>query len=140
MYVKIQGIETDALIDTHSEIMRVSENFFKNNKNEFKNWKILPIVGTSVVGATGGKPIKLKHHLTNFSVKKGTLPLRWVSSPGPFDCGSNCLSSELRRFHKTFLTESIHANLATDISWTIYKFSFYHIKICQICTVNSIWS
>ena len=31
------------------------------------------------------------------------------------------LSSELRRFHKTFLTESIYANLATDISWTIHK-------------------
>ena len=24
--------------------------------------------------------------------------------------------------YKTFLTESIYANLATDISWTIYKF------------------
>ena len=31
-------------------------------------------------------------------MKKGTLPLRWVSSPGLFDCRSNALSSEQRRF------------------------------------------
>ena len=48
--------------------------------------------------------------LKKFSVKKGTLPLRWVSSPGPFDCRLNALSSELRRFHTTFFTESIYAN------------------------------
>ena len=58
----------------------------------------------------------IKLYLKKFSVKKGTLPLCWVSSPGPFDCWSNALSSELRRFHKTFLTESIYANLATDIT------------------------
>ena len=51
-----------------------------------------------------------------FSVIKGTLPLRWLSTPGPFDCRSNALSSELRRFHTTFLTESIYAYLATDTS------------------------
>ena len=59
---------------------------------------------------------ELENILTIFSVKKGTLPLRWVSSPGSFDCRSNALSSEQRRFRKTFLTESIYANLATDIS------------------------
>ena len=32
---------------------------------------------------------------------------------------TGCDTSELRRFHKTFLTESIYAYLATDISWTI---------------------
>ena len=53
IFVKIQGIKTDALIDTGSEITCISENFFKNNKNKLKNCKILPIVGTSVVGATG---------------------------------------------------------------------------------------
>ena len=42
-----------------------------------------------------------------FSVKKGMLPLCWVSSPEYFDCRSNALPSELRRFHKTFLTESV---------------------------------
>ena len=61
--VKIQGVKTEALIDTGSEITCISENFFENNKNKFKNCKILPIVGTSVVGATGVKPIKLKHQL-----------------------------------------------------------------------------
>ena len=30
-------------------------------------------------------------------MKKGTLPLRWVSIPGPLNCRSNALSSELRR-------------------------------------------
>ena len=37
--------------------------------------------------------------LKRFSVKKGTLPLRLVTSPGSFDCRLNALSSELRRFH-----------------------------------------
>ena len=60
---QIQGIKTDALIDTGREITCISENFFENNKNKFKNCKILPIIGTSVVGATGVKPIKLKHQL-----------------------------------------------------------------------------
>ena len=46
-----------------SEITCISENFFENNKNKLKNCKILPIVGTSVVGATGAKPIKLKHQI-----------------------------------------------------------------------------
>ena len=50
-------------------------------------------------------------------MKKGTLPLRWVLSPEPFDCRSNALSSEQRRFHKTFLTESIYANL--DSGWEV---------------------
>ena len=44
----------------------------------------------------------------NFSVKKGKLPLRWVSSPGPFDCRTNALSSELRSFHNFS-----HRNLLT---------------------------
>ena len=63
IYVKIQGVETEALIDTGSEIICISENFFKNNKSNFENFDILPIVGTSVVGATGVKPVKLKHQL-----------------------------------------------------------------------------
>ena len=63
IFIKIRGIKTDAFIDTGSEITCISENFFENNKNKFKNCKILPIVGTSVVGATGIKPIKLKHQI-----------------------------------------------------------------------------
>ena len=63
IYVKIQGIKTKALIDTGSEITCISEYFFEDNKRKFKNCKILPIVGTSVVGATGVKPVKLKHQL-----------------------------------------------------------------------------
>ena len=63
IFVKIQGVKTEALIDTGSEITCISENFFENNKNMLKNCKILPIVGTSLVGATGVKPIKLKHQL-----------------------------------------------------------------------------
>ena len=40
IFVKIQGIKTDALIDMGSEITCISENFFENNKNKFKNCKI----------------------------------------------------------------------------------------------------
>ena len=54
-------------------------------------------------------------YLKKFSVKKGTLPLRWVSSPGPFDCRSNALSSELRRFYNFS-----HRNLLTPIRQRMY--------------------
>ena len=60
IFVKIQGIKTDALIDTGSEITCISENFFEDNKNKLKNCKILPIVGTSVVGATGIHDINME--------------------------------------------------------------------------------
>ena len=42
--------------------------------------------------------------------EKRNASLRWVSNPGAFDCRSNALSSELLRFHTTFLTESIYAS------------------------------
>ena len=48
--------------------------------------------------------------LKKFPEKKGTPPLRWVLSPGPFYCRSNALSYELRRFDTTFLTQSIYAS------------------------------
>ena len=35
IYVKIQGVETEAHIDTRSEITCLSESFFENNKNKF---------------------------------------------------------------------------------------------------------
>ena len=61
--VKIQGVETKALIDTGIEMICISENFFENNENKFKNCEIFPIVGLSVAGATSVKPVKLKHQL-----------------------------------------------------------------------------
>ena len=64
IHVKIQGVKTKALIDTGSEITFISENFFENNKNKFKNCKILPISGTCVVSTMGVKPVKLKHQLS----------------------------------------------------------------------------
>ena len=36
--VKIQGIKTEALIDTGSKITCISGNFFENNKSNFKNF------------------------------------------------------------------------------------------------------
>ena len=63
IFVKIQGVKTEALIDTGSEVTCISEHFFENNKNKLINCKILPIVGTSVIGATGVKPMKLKHQI-----------------------------------------------------------------------------
>ena len=53
-------------------------------------------------------------NVETFSVIKGTLQLRWVSSPGPIDCRSNALTSGLRRFHTTFLKESINVYSTTD--------------------------
>ena len=58
---------------------------------------------------------KNQYELKKFSVKKGTLPLRWISSPGPFDCRSNALSSELRRFHNFS-----HRHLLTPIRLRMY--------------------
>ena len=52
----------------------------------------------------------------NFLWKKGTLPLRWVRYPGPFDCRSNALSSELRRFH----------NFSHKILLTRIRLRMYH--------------
>ena len=56
-------ISSDLRELTGSEITCISDNSFEDNKNKLKNCKILPIVGTSVVGATGVKPIKLKHQI-----------------------------------------------------------------------------
>ena len=53
--------------------------------------------------------------LKKISVKKGTLPLRWVSSPGPFDCRSNALSSELRNLF-TPIWLRIYHELFTNFS------------------------
>ena len=61
--VKTQEVKTEALIGTGSEITCIYENFFENNKIKFKYCEILPIVRMSVVGATGVKPVKLKHQL-----------------------------------------------------------------------------
>ena len=51
IYVKIEGVKTETLIYTGSEITCISENFFENNKNKFNNCEILSIAGTNVVGA-----------------------------------------------------------------------------------------
>ena len=89
IYAKIQGIKTDALIDTGSEITCISESFFENNKNTFKNCKIFPIVGTSVVGATGAKPIRLKHQLyADLSVNDETYSCIFIVIP---NLNKNCI-------------------------------------------------
>ena len=89
IFVKIQGIETDALIDTGSEITYISENFFENNKNKRKNCKILPIVGTSVLGATGDKPIKLKHQIyADLNINEETYSFVFVIIP---KLNKNCI-------------------------------------------------
>ena len=36
IFVKIQGIKIDALIDAGSEITCISEDFFENNTNKFR--------------------------------------------------------------------------------------------------------
>ena len=56
--------------------------------------------------------------------------LRWVSSPGPFDCQSNALSSEVQRFNTTFLIQNLFTpHPATGIPGTNYYNLFPIISV-----------
>ena len=52
-----------ALADSGSQVSCLSEKYYEDNLPVFKNCPVLPIVGTSVVGATGGRPVKLKKQI-----------------------------------------------------------------------------
>lgn len=56
----IQGIKINALIDSGSQVSCISEEFFTEHDTSFKKCPILPVTGVSVIGATKGKPVKLK--------------------------------------------------------------------------------
>lgn len=51
------------MIDTGSEVTRISETFCENNIEGFMKCEMLPIEGTSIVGVTGVKPLELKHRI-----------------------------------------------------------------------------
>lgn len=61
--IKLQDIEVQALVDSGSQISCVSEEFLKKHMEKFKRCPILPLVNSSAVGATGGKPIKIKQQI-----------------------------------------------------------------------------
>ena len=87
--VRTQEVKTEALIGTGSEITCIYKNFVENNKNKFKNCEILPIVGQSVVGATGVKPIKLKHQLyADFNLNEETYSCVFIIKP---KVNKNCI-------------------------------------------------
>lgn len=56
----INGAGTSALIDSGSQVSCISEKFYQRNLDKFKDSPSLPITGMSIVGATGGRPVKLK--------------------------------------------------------------------------------
>lgn len=67
--IEIQEIDSKALIGTGREVTCISEAFFENNREEFRKCELLLIAGTSIVGATGEKPVKLKYQIyANFKI------------------------------------------------------------------------
>ena len=60
------------------------------------------------------------------SVKKGTLPLRWVSSPGPFDC------SDDRAFDRQSKDPGLDTQRSGSVPFFTEKKKFQFIKTCNI--------
>ena len=63
IYINVEGNNLMALADSGSQVSCLSEKYYEDNLPVFKNCPVLPIVGTSVVGATGGRPVKLKKQI-----------------------------------------------------------------------------
>ena len=53
--IKIEGREVRALLDTGSEVTAISEEFYYGNSNILQKCPALPISGTAIKGAMGGK-------------------------------------------------------------------------------------
>ena len=58
--IKINNIETTALIDTGSRVSCISEDFYRNNIEAFKDSPKLPLTGIQAIGFNGAKSNKLK--------------------------------------------------------------------------------
>lgn len=74
MNIKIQNVETKALIDTESKVKCITESFFESNRKKFEECKLLPIVRTDIVVSTGARTNKLKHQVYadfNLANRKG---------------------------------------------------------------------
>ena len=61
--LQLENITTRALIDSGSQISCVSEQFYDQNASILSRVPSLPVVGTSVIGATGGRPVKLRKQI-----------------------------------------------------------------------------
>lgn len=61
--IEIEGIKVKTLVDTGSEITCIQEAFFLENQKSFAACPVLPVVGFTVVGATGGRPVKIKKQI-----------------------------------------------------------------------------
>ena len=60
--ISIEDTSLMALADSGSQVSCISESYYEDN-NTFKNCPTLPVIATSVVGATGGRPVKLKKQI-----------------------------------------------------------------------------
>lgn len=61
--IKLQGVLTNALLDSGSEVTCISEEFYLRNSERLQKCPKLPISKLSVVGATGGRPVSVKSQL-----------------------------------------------------------------------------
>lgn len=61
--MRIEGITVRALVDSGSQVSCISQEFYDRHITTLQNCPFLPVVGVSVVGATKGKPVKLKKQL-----------------------------------------------------------------------------
>lgn len=59
LQITLNNTEIVALVDSSSEITCISEQFFEENLDSFKNHPTLPIVGKIIKGATGLKSTKI---------------------------------------------------------------------------------
>ena len=61
--VLMGNLMTWALVDSGSQLSCISENFYESSYDQFTNCPFWPVVGTSIVGATRGRPVKLKKQI-----------------------------------------------------------------------------
>ena len=55
-----ENLNTKTLMDSESHISCITESFYDLNIQKFSTHPTLSVVGTSVIGATGGRLVKLK--------------------------------------------------------------------------------
>ena len=69
--IQLENLNVTALADSGSQVSCLSEKFYQENLDIFKGCPCLPISQVCVVGATGGRPIRLrKQILANIRISK----------------------------------------------------------------------
>lgn len=63
LFVNVENITINALIDTGCEITCMSEKFYEENLHAFQKCPTLPVNNVLAHGATGGKPVKVKKQI-----------------------------------------------------------------------------